>query len=153
MILDKKLDDGVYTFENNMGKDEEYDNFHKDHVIAKDITDLRHLTWTNGNELKKDVFMLIKWEVPESDSFRFISEQKNTETEDFVELVTVEKVYRVGQILTRLPKNNGQHYDDGWVIHYIDGTDDVVKDKTDDLLNGDIIINKPCIITKQNKIE
>ena len=152
MIVDKLVDE-IYEFEYNMGRDKMYDNFHEDHVIAKDITDLRHLTWTNGNQLKRDEFILINWVVPESDSFRFISEQKDIETEDFVELATVEKVYRKGEILTRLPKNNGQHYDDGWVIHYMDGTDDVVKNTTDDLLNGNIIIDKPCIITKQNKNE
>ena len=145
-----KLEDDVYTFEYNMGWKNEGHNFHEDHVIAKDITDLRHLTWTNGNELKRDEFILINWEVPESDSFRFISEQKNTETEDFVELATVEKVYRKGQILTRLPKNNGQYKDnDEWTIQYKGETGEPDEKSTTYLLNGKFIIDRPCIITKK----
>ena len=153
MIVDKLEEEGnkySYEFENNMGVINEYPNFHKDHVIAKDITDLRHLTWTNGNKLDKNNFILIKWVVPESDSFRFIREQKNTETEDFDELTTVEKVYMInGQKLTRLPKNNGQYNnDDKWSIQYKNGkkADDIV---TNVLLN--MTFDGTCTITKQNK--
>ena len=152
-IVDDKLKDKdnkySYEFENNMGIENMYNNFHKDHVIAKDITDLRHLTWTNGNKLVENNFILIKWEVPESDSFRFISEQKDTETEDFVEKITVEKVYRKGQILTRLPKNNGQYKDgDLWTIQYKEGIEiKIIPDiPTEELLKWE---NKyPSIITK-----
>ena len=108
-----------------------------------------HLTWTNGNKLVENNFILIKWEVPESDSFRFISEQKDTETEDFVEKITVEKVYRKGQILTRLPKNNGQYKDgDLWTIQYKEGIEiKIIPDiPTEELLKWE---NKyPSIITK-----
>ena len=150
MIVDKLEDKNYsYVFENNMGVINEYSNFHKDHVIAKDITDLRHLTWTNGNKLDKNNFILIKWKVPESDRFRFINEQKDTETEDFVEKITVEKVYIQGQKLTRLPKNNGQYdNDDKWSIQYKNGkkADDIV---TNVLLN--MTFDGACTITKQNK--
>ena len=109
MIVDDKLKNEnkkyTYEFEYNMGRKNMYNYFHKDHVIAKDITDLRHLTWTNGNILDENNFILIEWKVPESDSFRFINEQKNIETEDFDELTKVEKVYMQGQELKRLPKN------------------------------------------------
>ena len=150
MIVDDKLKDkdnkNSYEFENNMGAFNEYSNFHKDHVIAKDITDLRHVTWTNGNILSENSFILIKWEVPESDSFRFISEQKNTETEDFDELTTVEKVYIKGQELKRLPKNNGQYKDgDLWTIQYKNGKE--TKDiETNVLLS--MTFDGACIITK-----
>ena len=159
MIVDDKLKDEnkkyTYEFEYNMGRKNMYNYFHKDHVIAKDITDLRHLTWTNGNKLDENNFILIEWIVPESDSFRFISEQKNTETEDFDEKITVEKVYMQGHMLTRLPKNNGQYKDDDeWTIQYKEKTEegkevDVTKQyKTSDLLNGGIKFDKPYIITK-----
>ena len=159
-IVDDKLkdeDNYSYEFQNNMGIENMYNNFHKDHVIAKDITDLRHLTWTNGNKLDENNFILIEWKVPESDSFRFISEQKDTETEDFVEKITVEKVYMKNdeETLTRLPKNNGQYKDDDeWTIQYKEKTEegkevDVTKPyKTSDLLNGGIKFDKPYIITK-----
>ena len=164
MIVDKLEDEDNYSyeFENNMGFNNMYNNFHKDHVIAKDITDLRHLTWTNGNILDENNFILIEWIVPESDSFRFISEQKNTETEDFDEKITVEKVYMKNdeENLTRLPKNNGQYKDsDYWTIQYKEKTKEgkevvVTKEyKTSVLLNGGIKIDKPYIITKQNKNE
>ena len=149
MIVDNLKDEDnkySYEFENNMGAINEYSNFHKEHVIAKDITDLRHLTWTNGNKLVENNFILIKWEVPESDSFRFISEQKDNETEDFVEKITVEKVYIQGQELKRLPKNNGQYKDgDLWTIQYKNGKE--IKDiETNVLLS--MTFEGACIITK-----
>ena len=62
--------------------------------------------------------------------------------------------------LTRLPKNNGQYKDsDYWTIQYKEKTKEgkevvVTKEyKTSVLLNGGIKIDKPYIITKQNKNE
>ena len=121
-------------------------------LTAKDITGLRQAVHRNGENFSRtENYISIKWVIPEnniSPDFKFISEQKDEETDEFTLISEITKQYHLdsydGMTKTtlRIPKNNGLYDVKQWNCRYYDKDEGNVKDKIISTR-----FDKPCILT------
>ena len=163
-----KENEGYYYWTYNAGeepdvfksdtKDIHIDKNYIGDITAKDITGLRQAVHRNGKNFSRtETYISIKWVIPEnniSPDFKFISEQKDEETDEFTLINEITKPYHLvnsgGMTKTTLqiPKNNGLYDVKKWNCTYYDENEGVFKDKS---ISTSMLIrtrfDKPCILT------
>ena len=162
-----KENEGYYYWTYNTGgepdvfksgtKDIHIDKNYIGDITAKDITGLRQAVHRNGKNFSRtETYISIKWVIPENNiypDFKFISEQKDEETDEFTLINEITKPYHLysdGMTKTTLqiPKNNGLYDVKKWQCKYYDEVNQIIDEY--DISTSMLIrtrFDKPCILT------